>query len=190
MMYTFIIPFVEYLLQCGSLYSSSRVFWINDRVIWPILGYYLEYIVDISMLNKRKLSYIWALAIGSNYFSVWMLFIFHKRTGEYTELFHNGSALFNAIAIFLTIRYVCRRMNDSEKNKIIRNLGRDCFGVYLIHYALLRKNDYVVKLWNLLNKAFYHAPMLSAIIMVTLIYTTSVVIVKICKKNRIFGKLI
>lgn len=142
-----ILPVAEYFWKQGdiSLNSHIRSMWlISDIVIYPCLGYFLQYKVDISKI-KKKLPFIWiacCLGIG---ICCYMTYYKAQITGSWKEgenqTFHQSFVILICIAIFLSIKYLFVRLSIPNRiNQIICVLGKATLGVYLIHLIIMNTN--------------------------------------------------
>ena len=106
--------------------------------IFPILGFYLEYKFPIQALNLRKLLYLWILNLLTILITCCMTHFKSQITDIHIEDFHNTFVIINCIVIYITIKYICCRVNFSELiSNILISVGRCTLGIYLFHISIM-----------------------------------------------------
>lgn len=147
------IPLLNYVLSSMGI-PTIRV--SNDfnlplmtlkAFFYPLIGYYIDHVFDISKLNKRN---IWILPaiilIGSTISSC---FTYHQGISSgYTQDFVQTFDYTTAISVFLLVKYLFVNVriirNCTTVHLIASSLASLTFGIYLIDPAL----KYIIKYFN------------------------------------------
>lgn len=140
-----VLPCIEYRFSTGSvtLNQYGKVGWLfTNIVLFPLVGYYLENVVDISKVNKKHIFIALGIAIFGALVSCYMTYFKHRTTGICTEVetqdFLDLFALPICIAVYLLIKYWCNKVDfPNWINKIILSVGSCSFGIYLVHMAII-----------------------------------------------------
>lgn len=140
-----IIPCTEYRLSAGTvtLNQYGKIGWLfTNIVLFPLIGYYLENIVDISKVNKKHILISCLVAFLGASISCYMTYYKHRITGICTEVetqdFLDLFTVPICIAVFLLIKCLCTKVTfPNWINKIIISIGNCSFGIYLTHMAVI-----------------------------------------------------
>lgn len=192
-----ILPCLEYRFSLGevSLNQYAKVSWLfTNIVVYPLMGYYLENVVDIEKVSKKKIFIAWGCAILGILVSCYMTYFKHRITGECNEVvsqdFLDSFVLPICIAVYLSIKYFCIKIKFSNiVNKIILSIGSCSFGIYLIHMAIIESN-FMNKLWENLTEINNFNYMISILLLCILTMLISYIITFILKKIPGIQKLL
>ena len=157
-----IIPCLEYRFSTGSITINqyAKISWLfTNIVLYPLVGYYLENLIDISKLNKKSLLISALIAIFGILISCYMTYFKHRTTGICTEIetqdYLDLFALPNCIFVYLSIKILCDKINFPNLiNKVILSMGKCSFGIYLLHMAIIESkfiNNLLKQLTNVLH---------------------------------------
>ena len=106
--------------------------------IFPIIGFYLEYKLPIQGLNFRKVLYLWIINIITIFATCILTNLKFQNTGIQIEDFHNSFVIINCTVIYITVKYICCRINFSEIiSNILISIGRCTLGIYLLHIFIM-----------------------------------------------------
>lgn len=143
------IPIFEYFFIAINV-SLKPTWIINNIFIYPILGYGIHYILDITKIRRKHLALMWFITIGEFIISVICeYYLLIKEPGNGTELFLANSCLISATTIFLTIKCYCQKITVSNNwYKGITETGKCTFGIYLLHILFLWKIPFLNNIWN------------------------------------------
>ena len=110
----------------------------SGAMIYPCIGYYLHYRVDINRIRKY-LPVLWLINILSLFILAIINMILQKYQEDYTLNSFDCFQIINCITIFLTVRYFFEKRNLNKiLEKAIITLGSCPFGVYLLHVFALQ----------------------------------------------------
>ncbi len=103
---------------------------------YPLIGYYIEYHVDIKTLSKKKIAGLCVLT-GSGIFLSCLCTFYEGRTiGTYTQNYVQLFDYLTAIAFFIIIKYivlmVVPQLGEGRLSEIIYQIGPLTFGIYLL----------------------------------------------------------
>lgn len=140
--YKGIQPVAEYFITRGeyTLYQYARITWIIDNmVLYPCLGYYLQFRVKLEDI-KKYLPWIWSvniIGIMASCFTTYYRGVVPKAN---VQTYFSSFAILNCIAVFLTVRYLLREkvLNDTARS-IIVSVGKLTFGIYLLHIFVMKR---------------------------------------------------
>ena len=192
-----ILPCLEYRFSLGevSLNSYGKISWLfSNIVIFPLIGYYIENILDISKLNKKHLMFSNIVAIIGIFLSCYMTYFKHRVTGECTELntqdFMDAFALLICAPIYLNIKYFFSKIElGNVLEKFILSLGSCTFGIYLIHMAII-ESKFIKNLWDTLVIQNHINCMIIILFLCMLTMFICYIITYILKKIPIVKKLL
>ena len=192
-----ILPCIEYRFALGkiTLNQYGKISWLfTNIIIYPLIGYYLENIVDIEKINKKHILILLGIAIFGILTSCYMTYFKHRITGICNEVktqdFLDIFALPISIFIYLLIKKVFYKVKFNKYiNNIILSLGNCTFGIYLIHIAILQSN-FINILHKNLTETYHFNCMLSILILCMLIMLICYLIIWILKKIPGIKKII
>lgn len=195
-----LLPIVQYLLWKGSYSVNSRVIpeWlISDIVLYPCIGYFLEHVnkKDGSTYSRSCIMKLWAVTVVcigiccvmTNY-KVMVTGVCNE--GE-SQTFFASFVLMICITVYVTFQKLFseRQLSDRIK-KIIISLGRNSFGIYLVHVIIMKFHEYeLFQVIDILREKVHINYMLSTLLYVFLImmmgYAVSLLLKKIPYLNKI-----
>lgn len=140
---TGILPVMEYLFTRGgaSLYNTLKEpFFVNNAVIYPCLGYYLQHRIKREELPKIIL-WLWIANIMAIIISCWMTYYRGVVMGYMNEpasqMFHNSFIIFNCAAMYVTVRWLCEGKElPPIVTRAVLSIGSCTFGIYLLHLLI------------------------------------------------------
>jgi len=140
LIFTFIVPYLlklPVLSEFSGLYESLELHLVLGFSGYFVCGYYL-YRVDLS---KKAQNIIYLLGILAFIFTAVftaLLSIYRQKASNlfYDELAFN--VMLESIAVFVFVKYKLNRKFTNEKlNKLVLNLSKYSFGIYLIHIFIM-----------------------------------------------------
>lgn len=197
LIYKAVIPIIEYVLWKGSesFNSSIRTLWINaDIFIYPILGYYLEYKVDVKTVKKWIVP-LWLINIVTIGMTCLITYYKIKVTGECSEnqsqTFFSCFSMINVATVYLSVKYWMGNIKmPGRLEKMICSFGEATFGIYLLHLLFLQQLPVIPKVWRVLEKILGPNSLLSALIVCVIVMGLSYLVTLIMKKMPIMKKLV
>ena len=183
-----ILPCVEYRLFQGevTLNQYGKVGWLfTNIVLFPLIGYYLENIIDILKVNKKNLLIACSVVLLGIAISCYMTYYKHRITGICTEIetqdFLDLFTVPICIAVFLLIKCWCNKVTfPNWINKIIISIGSCSFGIYLLHMAVI-ESKFISNLLNQLTNVLGFNCMISIWLLCLLTMTICYVITFVLK---------
>ncbi len=144
-------PLFEYIFFNGKELHYTFSLLDTNNVVFPILGYYLYNVVDLSNMKKRWLAAAWGINLLLTAVVCVLIFIRYKNTGKldetHSQQFHRMFAMVNATTVFLTIKKLTPEIENKVVSYILSAIGGCTFGVYLIH-PLIMKDVQMISLWD------------------------------------------
>ena len=132
-----VFPIIYYTLG-GEFYNFSLFEKSAFLSIFPIIGFYLEYKFSIQTLKLKGILYLWAVNIITILITCCMTHFKSQITDIHIEDFHNTFVIINCIVIYITIKYICCRVNFSEFiSNVLISVGRCTLGIYLFHISIM-----------------------------------------------------
>jgi len=182
-----IIPIIEELFI--NISPNLKNPWFCSNIfLFPIVGYYIDKIVDIKRYNSKRIIIAWLL----NAISLVLMELMEKNilSGAedimWNEKFLQAGQLINAIVLFITIKVLVNNNHLSQKNtNIIISVGGVTFGIYLLHILFLWKIPILMEALMKLEKFTRLGIYLSTIIVFILSGIVTFVVKKIPVLNRI-----
>ena len=195
--FTSVLPCLEYRFSLGTvtLNQYGKISWIfTNIVIFPLIGYYLENVLDIEKVSKKQLLILNGISVLGIIVSCYMTYFKHKITGECNEVvsqdFMDTFVLLIAIPVYLNAKIFFQK--HSIKNwleKIILSIGSCSFGIYLIHMAII-ESTFISNIWNACTVVNHFNCMIVILLLCLLSFLISYIIVFILKKIPGVKKLI
>lgn len=137
-----IIPILNILLQISgneNIYISGRfdVPLASSRTFfYLLLGYYLEYYIDIKKISKWEIVRLCASASVGILLSCLCTLYEGKTTGTYTQNYVSTFEWITTITAFIIIKYAVivafPQLSEGILSKIVSFIGSCTFGVYLL----------------------------------------------------------
>ena len=166
-----ILPVAEYIMKLDHMALQIPLV-LSANVIYPIIGYYYD---NNEFKNDKLLFSLALISIIISGIFTWKNIQNGNFTGNYLSLF----GVFNVLFIFITIKKSFSKIELSKvANKIIPEISKCVFGVFLIHgFTFTIIDDYFIS-----NNYF------DCIIKTIVIFITSTGIIYIIKKIPIVNK--
>lgn len=127
----------KFLFIDGHNGFMSHVFFLESSIFYPLMGYYIENVMDVNRFKKNNyclfcglslFSIIATCAISKIYFNVYQ----HNFDNYIYESCFNVLIFIPAISIFFVFKGIVKINSNSTLGRVICQLGRAVFGVYLI----------------------------------------------------------
>lgn len=179
-------PIIYYTLGSES-YNFSLLEKIAFLSIFPILGFYLEYKFPVQNLNFKNFLYLWTVNIVTIIITCYLTHFKYQVTGIQIEDFHNCFVIVNCITVFITVKYICLKINFSELiSSILISVGKCTLGIYLLHIFIM------MSLSNMGYFDFFHRHVnhiVTILIYCFLVFVIGFLITLILKKIPIVKKI-
>lgn len=155
-----IYPMLEALSPVG-INNELKLTWVTANVfIYPMLGYAIEQKIPREFFTKERLVRLWILNIACFVVSEIAEFLLMKSQvgkdmgGYFDERFLISFCVLNAVLIYATVRHLTEKASFSEKAKaVLAEVGKDTFGIYLLHIWFLWKIPALYQIYNKLEHA-------------------------------------
>lgn len=193
--YLFILSFVFMVITpfCNSfLFDNQNMFpdfqlLTTINIVYPLFGYYLYNVVDVSKSTRQQLCIIWAINLFLIVLSCLLTYIRYKEYSYSAESIFKMFTMFNSFAIFVTIRKLIPKHSNKPKT-IIYSMGICTFGIYLFHpFALTNSFENSLQKYLL---SFVHDPMISVLIFCIIVFLACYLITFILKQIPVVKKFI
>lgn len=192
-----VLPWLEYRASAGkvTINAYGNVSWIfSNIVIYPLIGYYLENIIDIEKINKKHFIPMFLFAVFGILVSCYMTYVKHRITGicreTKTQDFLDLFALPISIFVYLSVKKIFYKKNFNKFiTAPILSIGSCTFGIYLIHMAIL-ESTFLTNFYTDLIKKYNFFYIAAVFILCLLTMIISYVIIFILKKIPIIKKLL
>ena len=192
---------IEFFLWQGRYEFNGYLkceWFVSDILLFPLVGYFWENIVEIDKINKKHILMMWIINMVSIILICYATYYKAIVTGDISEqaaqTFHNIIPIINASVIYITVKYFCHKVICAEwiKRGII-SLGKCTYGIYLFH-LLIEGNQYIAMEWmkinNFLHVYFKINHLMEMILYCTFVMIISYFMISIIKRLPIIGKLI
>lgn len=135
-----LVPIAEYvfLKNAYSMNSDFQIGWIAwDVILYPLLGYFLEYRCDWHKSGK-KVVLLWVAVVFTTCIACVMTWYRGNLMGGYSseesQYFHRSFDMVSCAAVYLGARYICDHIRFPQwcRNLIISG-GKCTFGIYYFH---------------------------------------------------------
>lgn len=188
-LFSAIIPIAQYLLWHGehTMNDNLRLDWlISSIVIYPLVGHFLQNIVDIEKM-KKWIPLLWLINLLCIFTTCYVTYYKILVTGECSEGasqgFHQAFALINCITLFISFKYFFTHVKlPAFAEKLIASVGQCTFGIYLFHVFVLMQSQYFTKLWDVFRVQWELNYMLAAFLYCFLAMTVCYFITLILRK--------
>lgn len=117
-------------------------FAFDKAFFYPLIGYYLEYNVDVEKMKNKN--YVWLVIIGITGITISVICTYYEASqiGSYTQNYVQLFDYLSAIVVFLIIKSLVVKMSSNGQNgklsTIISYIGSLTFGIYLFEPVLRR----------------------------------------------------
>ena len=155
-----IYPMLEALSPVG-INNELKITWVTANIfIYPMLGYALENKIPKEYFSKPRLIRLWIFNLACFAVSETAQYLFMKKNvgvdngGYFDEKYLISFCVVNAVAIFATVRYFTDHVVLSEKvTAVLAEIGKDTFGIYLLHIWFLWKIPALYQIYNKVETA-------------------------------------
>lgn len=188
------LPVAEYFVFKGNagLNGNLKSIWLMDNIVlFPLIGYYLENRADLDGLTKKTNLFISASAAGAAITAVmtWKKGVDNNYFSEaQSQGFYGCFTWLFCITAYIVIYKISRNRNIQKLGKPICSIGSACFGIYLVHIMILRSKPIEDFLAYLLNIGIND--MVACFIECLAVMLVSYILVLILKRLPILKKLL
>ena len=190
-----LLPEYQYLFWQDTLNINGQIkpSWVlTNIVIYPCLGYFLQYRVKDSW-NKKRLSLLWLANLMTIGISALMTYYKCDVTDVWIEsksqTFFNSFVIINCVTIFVTCQYICMHHDFGQiARNIIYSVGGCTFGIYLLHICL--KDRVLKRYWDVLLKDLGLNSMLAAFVFCGMVFILWYIITLSLKKIPYLRRLV
>lgn len=143
------VPIIEYFIE--NLNMSIKPMWLTANIfLFPVAGYIADKVIDIGMVKKKHLAFLWFLNIGC--FIIGALseggLLLREPGNTSSETFLQNFCLINAFVLFLTVKFIFYRVTVNELiQRFISETGRITYGIYLLHIWILIEIPILYRFW-------------------------------------------
>ncbi len=176
-------PLFINLLSNGASLQDDLYYLKLGFVVYPFLGYYLYYMVDLSTLRRKHIIGIVLLTVTALFFTCFL----HIYSPIPDKRLHMMFVWIYSTAVFILIRYYFLNITNLFLQKIILSLGSCVFGAYLIHMLVMHFA------WAENMRLFltsHLSPLTAILLFCLLIMTICISITFILKKIPLLNKLL
>lgn len=180
-----VIPILSFLLN-GSTIELNRNFSVPiltvSSIIYPIMGYFFEKILDKKYYTGKIALYLILLSICCIAISCFMTQLNASITGELSEdasqIFHNKLIMIPSFTVYFCLKLFFMNINlNKHLEQILIFVGSTTFGIYLFEAVLRYQLDFVL---NYLKS--FMPTLLACIIYVSVCVGTGCILVGLLKK--------
>ena len=155
-----IFPMLSALSPVG-INNELNLAWITENVfIYPVMGYVLETKIPKEFFTKERLIKLWIFNLICFVVSETAYYLLNlskqaeEIDGYFDERFLISFCIVNATALYVTVRYFCEHVTFSDKvTALLTEVGKDTFGIYLLHIWFLWKIPVLFAIWTKLEHA-------------------------------------
>lgn len=189
-----ILPLMQYFLGIGKMNSNINFSWLTTRAfLYPCLGYFLEYRVDIKKA-KKYLPVLWGVNIFTLSLTCFLTYIHVQKTGVCYEgksqVFFWHFVMINCTTLFITIKYYLTNIKLNEcVSKLIISIGKSTLGIYLMHLMFVKSSKVRLVLDFCKNILGMNA-MLSCLIYCLVIMLICYILTLIMRKIPLINKVV
>lgn len=183
LIFTGFIPCLELLLwkeQTVIHESFDPAIMTCSPIVYAILGYFLEHVLDEAKYTKRNLAI--GLFLGLVAVVLTTLVTYYQTTvinvvGNQYEKYFNCFIAIPALGIYYTIKYISRRIKSNKLINSISMLGASVFGVYLIEKIVRAITDIVYGILSPFVGSF-----IASLVWCSVVLAMSLVIITVVKR--------
>ena len=154
--YMYLMPIFEYFVF--EINTNLKPTWIMANIfVYPLMGYIIDNIIDISKISKKNMILIWIANILCFVMSEFAEYCYLcKEPGSRNETFLQITCIVNAPVIYITVKWLSQKINYPPKiAKLITETGKCTFGIYLLHIMFQWRIQPLYRLWtNIETKHF------------------------------------
>ena len=164
-----------------KIYSKLNNKHISGNIFYFILGYYLNK-VNTKNIKLEIIIYFFGL-IGMIFTAKISSYLSHKKKIRIKDFYSTYSihVLFQSISIFIFFKNYFNNLRFNKKyKKIIKNLGKYTFGIYLIHALVLEEFE---RIFNYNSLSF--EPIFNVIFLSFNVFIVSLIIIILLNKTII-----
>ncbi len=155
-----VYPMLETASPVG-INNELKLTWVSANVfIYPLLGYALEQKVSKEFFTKQRLIYMWILNLVCLVVSEIAEYLLVKSQagkdmgGYFDERFLISFCVLNAVTLYATVRYFTENVVFSDGvNAVLAEIGKDTYGIYLLHIWFLWKIPALYFIYNKVEHA-------------------------------------
>lgn len=142
-----IIPVIENFVI--GINSSLKPNWIAVNIFfYPVFGYLIDNKCDIQLLSVKRMCLAWFGDIVFFIVSIVSEYTFLQREpGNHVETFFWVFCTINAPLIFVTVKWLVSKKKEIRHSKVVSEIGKCTFGIYLLHILFLWKIQPLYRFW-------------------------------------------
>ena len=138
-----ILPVVLNLILKQEI-SFNRNFsfgWLLGYVpLYPLIGYYLENVLDIRSVNWKKMAGLWLSFLVCLGLTCYATYLNNADKGGFPQTYLMSFIMMLCIPMYITAKKLFMNFPASWIGTLLTSVGSCTFGIYLIHGLLLRDN--------------------------------------------------
>lgn len=128
-----ILPTAGYLLKLDMINEDFWIPLVLKNGIYFLLGYYVMHRLDLAKVTGKRLTGLWAFAIGTLLLTAILMTLDKEQLWRYFERF----TLWNTLAVYLTVTLIVRAHPITGwEAKLLSELGSCVFGTFLLEGIL------------------------------------------------------
>lgn len=149
-------PVLSEFLPFG-LNKNLDIPWLSSNIlIYPLTGYLLVHKIPEERFTGKRIGLLWVLNLLCFILGEFIEYRFLLKTpeqvgeihGYFDERFLVNFCFVNAFVIFVTVRYIMRRLQPKAfLSAVISEIGQDTYGIYLLHIWFLWKIPFLYALY-------------------------------------------
>lgn len=184
--FSVLVPSLSVILKLefiNRFFANFAIYIGNGYVLYFLLGYYLSQVV----LDNKTIKRIYLVSVVTTLLHVLLQTEYNVNTSEPVWLSENIYRFFTPIAIFVFIKSKDLK-NKIVENKYIQSIGKNTFGVYLVHVFVLEKMKYGGMFGAFDVNSFWVLILIP--ILVTLVIGISILVLDLVKQIKFVKKIL
>ncbi|MCR4586954.1 MAG: acyltransferase family protein [Lachnospiraceae bacterium] len=156
---------------------------------YPLLGYYLDQMLILEDITKRKWIAIWIANLLIFALSMFLTYKSGIYGGQKGDMISYVAPL-NNIALYLTMKKCMKASNIPDKcKKIIMTFGESVFGIYLVHSIVDGRIRQHIDIVGILQ-ALHVNQMIAVLVYCFIVFMVSAILVLLLKKSTFFSRIL
>lgn len=185
-----VIPVVLHLSGIGGSNYFFAIPFLNQIIIYPLLGYYMEYFVTERYYNKRtNIMVVTCMIVVVLFFiamTQWRNLPYEEFTTYDKGLYTCSFTMLLDVGIYYFVKYFDLRKQHSMKyDQMLHSMGECAFGIYLIEQPIRERSSFI---YDGLSPVIGRFP--ACIVWVICIFIVAYSIVAILRRIPVVRKLI
>lgn len=149
------LGYIDFVIWKGEYWHNSYMtcFMMLDYVLYPIMGYYLENVIDIKRVSKKHIFTMIAVSIAiivlNTAMTDYRCQIIDSWSEAYCQLFFEKYILIVVATVYITMKYIIVKRNlPNMLYKVISMCGKCTFGIYLFERIWRHETEFIYRLLN------------------------------------------